>query len=109
MNGVRELQSVTEGDKSTIIIIIIIIIIRYQQKRNRNTRELFCTEHDQRFSSTRKGRKLQMGPSRHFCPIKLPSAGNLKYPLNFSVTFKEKIPNFPSFNILLYRNYFMFP
>ena len=40
---------------------------------------------------------------------KLPSSGNLKYPLNFSVTFMEKISNCPSFNILLYRNYFMFP
>ena len=50
-----------------------------------------------------------MGLSRHFCPIKLPqSSGNLEYPPNFSMTFTEKISNFPSFNILLYRNYFMF-
>ena len=40
---------------------------------NRNTRELFYTEHDQRFSFTRKGRKIHMGLSRRFCPIKLPS------------------------------------
>ena len=82
-----------------IIIIIIIITISfiiyiYQQKRNRNTRELFYTEHEQRFSSTRK------------C---LSSSWNLNYPLNFSVTFTEKIWNFPTFNVLLYRNYFIFP
>ena len=71
--------------------------------------KLFYTEHDQRFSSTRKGRKIHMSLSRRFCPIKLPSSGNLEYPPNFSVTFTEKISNFPSFNILLCRNYFMFP
>ena len=38
-----------------------------------------------------------MGFSRHFCPIKLPPSGNLEYPRNFSVTFKEKISNFPSY------------
>ena len=70
-----------------VIIIIIIIIIISHQKRNRNARELFYTEHDQRFFSTRKGRKIQIGLSRHFCPIKLASSGNLEYPLNFSVTF----------------------
>ena len=68
-----------------------LLFVIYQEKRNRNTRELFYTEHDQRFSSTRKGRKIHMGLSRHFCPIKLPSSGNLEYPLNFSVTFTEKI------------------
>ena len=29
--------------------------------------ETFYTKHDQRFSSTRKGRKIHMGLSRHFC------------------------------------------
>ena len=67
------------------------------------------SEHDQCFSSTRKGRKIHMGLSRHFCPIKLPSSGNLEYLPNFSVTLTEKISNFPRFNILLYSNYFMFP
>ena len=68
----------------------------------------FSTEHDQRFSSTREGRKIHMGLSRHFCPIKLPSSGNLEYPLIFSVTFTENISNFPSLNILLYCNYLTF-
>ena len=45
----------------------------------------------------------------HFWPIKLPSSGNLEYPPKFSVTRTETISNFPSFKILLYRNYFMFP
>ena len=49
-----------------------------------------------------------MGLSRHFYPIKLPSSGNLEYPLNSSMIFTKKISNFPSFNFLLCRNYFMF-
>ena len=86
---------------SDIIIIIIIVIIRCiiisQQKRNRNTLGLFYSKHDQRFSSTQKGRKIHMELSRHFAPIKLPSSKNLEYPPNFSVTFTEKDFEFPEF------------
>ena len=42
------------------------------------------------FLPLEKAVKYYMGLSRHFCPIKLPSSGNLEYPPNFSVTFTEK-------------------
>ena len=38
---------------------------------NCNTRELFYTEHGQRFSFTRKVRKIHMGFYGHLCPITL--------------------------------------
>ena len=77
-----------------IMIIIIIIIIISQQKRNRNASELFYTEHDQRFSCTRKGRKI---PLQAF--------------LSNKITLFRKFGIFSQFfgDILLYRNYFMFP
>ena len=56
-----------------------------------------------------KSRQMHMELSKHFCPLKLPFSGNLEYRPNFSVTFTEKFSSFPSYNILLCRNYFMFP
>ena len=40
----------------------LIIFKSQQKKKNRNTRELFYTEYDQRISSTRKGGKIHSGP-----------------------------------------------